>query len=99
MVTPAVSRVEASERGLLALDDGTGRGIHDAGVDERHVVRQPRRAVRRDPPPVRGDKDLGDVGRDVARGAKPGEQCHRPGPEEVGSDGGTLGGIGVDRHP
>ena len=98
MVPPAVSRVVANESRPFHLRDRPGGRVHDAGRDERQVVRQTSRAVRRDPAPIGGDEDLGDIGRDVVGRADGTNERRRPGPEEVGSDGDAVSRVGQDRH-
>ena len=70
MVAPAIPGVEPDEGTPTCVDDRAGGRIHDAGVDEGHVARQPGGAVGRDASPVGRNEDGRDVCCDVVRSAE-----------------------------
>src|SRR5215211_857637 len=97
-MAPAVPGVERQQRRPAAVLYRSGRGIEDAGLDERGVVREAGRAVRGDASTVGGDEDIRDVGRDVGRGAERFDEPRRPGLEEIDPNGEAVNRIRVDRH-
>ncbi len=98
VVAPAVACIPVDQRRPSSDALRPCRGVHDARLDQVDVVREPGRAVGSDAADVRRDEDLGDVRRDVRRGAKVFDEPRRPGLEERDRDGETVDGIGVDRQ-
>ena len=100
VVAPAVLGVEQHQRGPLALHGDRPRDrVHDARLDERHVLRQARRAMGRDASPVGGEQDLRDVLGDVGRGAEALQDRPRSSAGGIGDvEGARVDWVLVDGH-
>ena len=77
---------------------GRAAGSITPGLDQRDVVRQPRRPVRRDTAPVGRDEDRRHVLGDIRRRPHPLDEPRCPGLKEADRDGDAVDGVSVNRH-